>query len=169
MIVMRLLVLDLDGTLWDHEDASRLVPPYKFHGDCLTDAHGEELHLFPGVREFLEWASWRFLLTIASWNVEERVRPILEGFGLWDYFLFPKIEGHPNKADMIRRTLEELASIGYTIEDIIYVDDRDLHVGEVRMTLPEVGFVHMWVDVKSFEELRELLERRGDGDGTADR
>lgn len=169
MIVMRLLVLDLDGTLWDHEDASRLVPPYEFHGDYLTDAYGEELHLFPGAREFLEWASGRFLLTIASWNVEERVRPILEGFGLWDYFLFPKIEGHPNKADMIRRTLDELSSIGYNIEDVIYVDDRELHVDDIKMTLPEVDFVHMWVDVKSFEELSELLERWGDDDGTAGR
>lgn len=166
---MRLLVLDLDGTLWDHEDASRLKPPYRFSGDCLFDSRGEMLCLFPGVHEFLEWASERFVLSIASWNLEERVRPILEGFGLWDYFMFPKIEGHPNKADMIRRTLEELASIGYNVEDVIYVDDRDLHVDEVRMTLPEVDFVHMWVDVKSFEELRELLERRGDDDGTAGR
>ena len=166
---MRLLVLDLDGTLWDHEDASQLTLPYEFHGDSLTDAYGEELHLFSGVRGFLEWASGRFILTIASWNVEERVRPILEGFGLWDYFTFPKIEGHPNKADMIRRTLEELASIGYNIEDVIYVDDRNIHVDDIKMTLPEVDFVHMWVDVKSFEELRELLERRGDRDGTAGR
>ncbi len=165
---MRLLVLDLDGTLWDHEDASQLTPPYEFHGDSLTDAYGEELRLFPGVREFLEWASGRFILTIASWNVEERVRPILEGFGLWDYFTFPKIEGHPNKADMIRRTLEELASIGYEIDEVIYVDDRDLHIDEIKMTLPEVEFVHMWVDVRSFEELRELLER-GDRGGTAGR
>jgi len=169
LMSMRLLVLDLDGTLWDHEDASRLVPPYEFHGDYLTDAYGEELHLFPGVLEFLEWASWRFLLTIASWNLEEKVRPILEGFGLWDYFLFPKIEGHPNKADMIMRTLGELASVGYTIGDVIYVDDRDIHVDEIRMAIPEVDFVHMWVDVKSFEELMELLEKRGDSDGTAGR
>ncbi|WP_456444026.1 hypothetical protein [Thermococcus sp.] len=39
---------------------------------------------------------------------------------------------------MIMRTLEELASIGYNVEDIIYVDDRGIHVDEVRMTLPEV-------------------------------
>ena len=158
---MRLLVLDLDGTLWDHGDASRLVPPYEFHGDYLSDAYGEELHLFPGVREFLEWVSWRFLLTIASWNIEEKVRPILEGFGLWDYFLFPKIEGHPNKADMIRRSLEELASMGYTIEEVIYVDDRDIHIEDVKTTAPSIQFIHMWRDAKSFEELRKLLGRMG--------
>jgi len=70
---------------------------------------------------------------------------------------------------MIRRTLEELASIGYNVEDVIYVDDRDLHIDEIEMALPEVEFIHMWVDVKSFEELRELLERQGDEDGTAGR
>jgi predicted phosphatase len=43
---MRLLVLDLDGTLGDHEDASRLVPSFEFHTDYLVDAYGEELHLF---------------------------------------------------------------------------------------------------------------------------
>jgi len=156
---MRLLVLDLDGTLWDHEDASQLTPPYEFHEDYLIDAQGEELHLFPGVREFLKWASERFLLSIASWNVEEKVRPILEGLGLWEYFLFPKIEGHPDKADMIRRTTEELKSIGYTIDDIIYVDDRAIHANKIKMKTPEVDFIHMWVDVKSFEELKQLLEK----------
>ncbi len=144
---MRLLILDLDGTLWDHEDASRLTPPYEFYDDYLVDAYGEELHLFPGVRDFLDWASERFLLSIASWNVEGgKVRPILEGFGLWDYFLFPKIEGHPpNKADMIRRTIEELESIGYTIDDVIYVDDRAIHVDKIKQELPDVDFIHMWL------------------------
>ncbi len=37
---MNLLILDLDGTLWDHEDASRLTPPYEFHGDYLIDSNG---------------------------------------------------------------------------------------------------------------------------------
>jgi len=158
---MKLLILDLDGTLWDHEDASALVPPYEFNGDCLTDSTGQKLCLFPGVREFLEWASERFILSIASWNVEKKVRPILEGFGLWHYFAFPKIENHPNKGDMIVRTLKELEILGYKVEEAIYVDDRDIHIGEVKTAVPSIRFVHMWRDAKSFEELRELLERMG--------
>ncbi|NJE05287.1 magnesium-dependent phosphatase-1 [Thermococcus sp. M36] len=166
---MKLLILDLDGTLWDHEDASRLIPPYEFHGDYLRDVHGEGLRLFPGVRDFLGWASERFVLSIASWNVEERVRPILEGFGLWGYFVFPKIEFHSDKADMIRRTLREMESAGYEIDHVTYIDDRNIHVDEIKMELPEVHFIHMWVDVKSFEELRKLLQRWGDYDGAAHR
>jgi len=155
---VKLLVLDLDGTLWDHEDASCLSPPYTFHGDHLIDARGEELHLFPGVRKFIEWASKRFVLSIASWNAEEKVRPILEGFDLWDYFRYPKIENHPNKGDMIARTLRELELSGYNVGEAIYVDDRDVHIEDVKATASSIHFVHMWVDVKSFEELRELLE-----------
>ncbi|WP_297495659.1 magnesium-dependent phosphatase-1 [Thermococcus sp.] len=137
------------------------VPPYEFRGNCLIDSTGQELCLFHGVREFLDWASERFVLSIASWNLEDKVRPILEGFGLWDYFTFSKIESHPNKADMIRRTLDELSSIGYNIEDVIYVDDRDIHIDEIKRIFLPVNFVHMWVDAKSFEELRELLEKLG--------
>ncbi|NJE60593.1 magnesium-dependent phosphatase-1 [Thermococcus sp. 21S7] len=158
---MKLLVLDLDGTLWDHEDASRLTPPYEFHDDYLVDSTGEKLHLFPGVRGFLEWASGRFVLSIASWNVEEKVRPILEGFGLWDYFRFPKIENHPNKGDMIARTLRELELSGYDVGGVIYLDDRDIHIEDVKTTVPSIRFIHMWRDVKSFEELKKLLEKMG--------
>jgi len=70
---------------------------------------------------------------------------------------------------MMRRTLEELTSIGYEIDGVIYVDDRYLYVDEIEMELPEVEFAHIWVDVKSFEELRGLIERWGDRDGTAGR
>lgn len=155
---MRLLVLDLDGTLWDHEDASRLVPPLERSGDCVRDPYGETLCLFPGVRGFLEWAKERFILSIASWNVEDFVRPILEELDLWEYFTFPKIEGHPNKADMIERTVLQLENLGYTIDNVIYVDDRDIHLREIQKRLPEVEFIQMWVDVADFDELRELLE-----------
>ncbi|GAB6103022.1 magnesium-dependent phosphatase-1 [Thermococcus atlanticus] len=157
---MKLLVLDLDGTLWDHEDASRLVPPFlvSSDGEGVVDAYGEELVLFPGVRDFLEWAKERFLLSVASWNLEEFVRPILEALGLWDYFVFPKIEGHPDKASMIERTLLELKAAGYTVDGVIYVDDRTIHVDEVVNAIPDLKFIHMWTDVKSFEELKKMLE-----------
>jgi len=155
---MRVLILDLDGTLWGHEDASRLVPPFTVNGNCVIDDYGEELHLFPGVREFLEWASERFVLSIASWNVEDLVRPILEALEIWGYFRHPKIEGHPNKADMIRRTLEQLEIEGYEISEVIYVDDRKIHLRDIRRSVPNVKFIQMWVDVKSFEELKRKLE-----------
>lgn len=155
---MKLLILDLDGTLWNHEDASQLVPPYKAEGNKVIDAYGRELELFEGVREFLEWAEKKFVLSIASWNMEEVVKPILEVLDIWKYFKFPKIEYHPNKASMIKRTVEQLRNIGYEIDEIIYIDDRTLHVEEVKREIPKIKFIHMWVDVKSFEELKEVLE-----------
>ncbi|NJE06720.1 magnesium-dependent phosphatase-1, partial [Thermococcus sp. M36] len=58
-------------------------------------------------------------------------------------------------------TIEELRSIGYDIDDVIYVDDRVIHIDGVKMAVPGVDFIHMWVDVKSFEELKQLLQKLG--------
>lgn len=154
---MKLLVLDLDKTLWDHYDASQLVPPFRIHDTELIDSLGNKLRLFNGVLEFLEWAKERFILSIASWNVEELVEPILEEFNIRDYFVFPKIENHPDKADMIFRTIQELKSVGYEIEEVLYIDDRTIHLDEIKKRIPNMKFIHMWQDVKSFEELKEFL------------
>jgi len=62
---------------------------------------------------------------------------------------------------MISRTVGELENAGYTVDDVIYVDDRTIHIDGVKMAFPGVDFVHMWVDVKSFEELMQLLEKLG--------
>ncbi|USG99639.1 magnesium-dependent phosphatase-1 [Thermococcus argininiproducens] len=162
----KLLVLDLDGTLWEQKDVQQMVlkfeilrfrdPQFKVEGNLLIDVYGREVRLFEGAREFLEWAKERFILSIASWNVEEIVRPILEAFGIWEYFLFPKIENHPDKADMIRRTVEQLESLGYEIREVVYVDDNGSYA-EVKKKVPNIEFIHMWSDVKNFEELKKFL------------
>lgn len=74
--------------------------------------------------------SERFILSIASWNLEEKVWSILEGFRLWDYF-FPK----------------ELPSIGHEIEGAICIDDRTFHTDKILLKVHNVDFIHMWVDV----------------------
>jgi len=109
----KLLVLDLDGTLWGQKDVPQIIlkfeilqfkdPQFKVEGNLLIDVYGREVRLSEGAKEFLEWVKERFILSIANWNVEEIIRPILETFGIWEYFLFLKMENHPNKADMIRR------------------------------------------------------------------
>ena len=165
----KLLVLDLDGTLWEQKDVPQMVlkfeilrfkdPQFKVEGNLLIDVYGREVRLFEGVREFLEWAKERFILSIASWNIEEIVWPILEAFGIWEYFLFPKMENHPDKADMIRRTIEHLKSIGYEIKEVVYVDDKASHVEDVKREVPNIEFICMWTDVKNFEELKGFLEK----------
>ncbi|WP_240920745.1 hypothetical protein [Thermococcus sp. CX2] len=86
--------------------------------------------------------SERFILSIASWNLEEKVLPVLEGLGLWGYFLFPK----------------ELPSIGHEIEGVICIDDRTLYADKILLKVHNVDFIHMWVDVEGFDELKKLLE-----------
>lgn len=129
---MRLLIFDFDGIFWDYEDVFWFILFYEFYGDYFVDVYGEELYFFLGVCEFFDWVSECFFFLIVSWNVEEKVRFIFEGFGFWDYFLFLKIEGYFNKVDMIWRIIEEFELIGYIIDDVIYVDDRVIYVDKIK-------------------------------------
>lgn len=134
-------------------------PQFKVEGNLFIDVYGREVRLFEGVKDFLEWARRRFILSIASWNVEEIVRPILEAFDIWEYFLFPKMENHPDKEDMIKRTIEQLESLGYEIKEVVYVDDKASHVEDVKREVPNIKFIHMWSGVKNFEELKGFLDK----------
>ena len=106
---IQLIVFDLDKTLWDHEDASTLEPPYKRIGeDSIVDSHGRTLSLYPNVRNILkELKSRGLLLAIASWNLE-RVGEILRILDIAKYFDVICIEPHPDKAKMLRKILMEL-------------------------------------------------------------
>ena len=46
-------------------------------------------------------------------------------------------------------------------EEILYVDDRDLHVNKVREKVGAIHFIQMWIDAKKPEEILEYVEKAG--------
>jgi len=60
----KLLVLDLDGTLWGQKDVPQIIlkfeilqfkdPQFKVEGNLLIDVYGREVRLSEGAKEFLE-------------------------------------------------------------------------------------------------------------------
>ena len=44
-------------------------------------------------------------------------------------------------------------------EDIVYVDDRDIHLGEIYSRVGRVRYVQMWRDARDHWELIKLLQR----------
>lgn len=165
-MAIKLVVFDADKTLWTHPDISSLFLPFKLVSrDSLTDANGETFQLFDGVRELLEALENRKVInTIASWNRPEPVKDALRLFGIDHFFKIVKAEFHPEKYLMIESIISELARTGieFNVHEILYVDDRILHLEQIRKKIGPIHFIQMWVDVKAHNEIMEYVEKLED-------
>jgi magnesium-dependent phosphatase-1 len=162
------LLLDLDGTLWDHLNISSLKPPFKrVSEDAIVDSRGVTVRLYKDIVEVARWAkrSGGFVIAL-SWNIPEVAVEALKAFNLLGLFDYLGIEDHPDKGLIASKILGDLESRGYKIKPcrIVYVDDRDIHVKGVREKVGDVTFIRAWADFRNGEELRsriaEALQRR---------
>lgn len=164
-MAVRLVILDCDRTLWDHHNVSELRLPFsRIDTDTIQDAGGVRVRLQPGARGLLHALRERGVLTsIASWNRPEPVFAIFELLGLSEFFVRPKVEFHPYKERTVTSLLQELASEGVALrpEEVLYVDDRPLHLRRVRAALGPLVTLQAGVDIR---DLREILNYVADRD-----
>src|SRR5207247_7178999 len=80
LVAIRLVILDCDRTLWEHEDVFTLQPPFtRVDGQTVQDAQGEKVRLAPGARELLDALRRRgILISLCSWNRADLVFAILD-------------------------------------------------------------------------------------------
>ena len=154
-----LVILDLDRTIWDHEDVSSLLPPFRrIREGEVEDSLGRRVRLRPGVRSFLARCRREgVILSIASWNKPEKAVPLLELLSIFGYFSYPRIEFHPDKARMIRGILRDVSRELGRIPRTLFVDDMERMVSLVRRELPQVKAVLFGQEVRSFQELEQLV------------
>ncbi len=151
---MLLVILDCDGTLWDHPDVSSMEPPFTRAGeDMLIDSRCEQLKLNPGVREFLKQAKrLGVALAVASWNDPGKVEAALRGLQLHAFFDIVVAEPHPFKDQMVREILSRIKA-----DRVVYVDDWCEMLETVKGSFPYVKVIHYSVEVKDFYELKKQI------------
>jgi len=159
---VKLVALDLDGTLWDCEDISLLTPPFRrVEEGVMVDSEGREVRVREGAEDFLKWCVGKGLILVTlSWNDPGKALEALRALGLLKYFRYHAIEYHPRKHEMLLKLLRRLRSEGINVrpEEVVYVDDRDIHVDDMVKHVGPVEFLHFGIDVKDFHELRKVLE-----------
>ncbi|MEZ0318490.1 MAG: magnesium-dependent phosphatase-1 [Pyrobaculum sp.] len=157
-----LVALDLDGTVWDHEDISSLYPPFRRISQLqIADSKGVVVTLRKHVRDFLIWARGGHILSTLSWNDFDVAYQALKAFEIDHYFHYLVIEPHPRKDKMLWRLLrriKEEKGIEVRPSDILYIDDRDIHIGQIRENLGPVRFLQFGKDVSCFTEVIEYLK-----------
>jgi magnesium-dependent phosphatase-1 len=164
-----LLAIDLDGTVWDHLDISKVELPYKKIADgILENSQGIIVRVYKEALEFIGWAKMNgAIVTSLSWNIPENAVEALKTLGIYEIFDYHLIEYHPDKYKMLMKLLNELEIKGIKIsaENIVYVDDRDIHINDIKKNIGNVLFIHMWKDAKSYEDAKKIIMEKIIGSG----
>jgi len=126
---VKLLVWDLDNTLWE--------------GTLLE---GDGLRIREGLVATLKTLDERGILhSIASKNDHDLAMAKLKEAGLDEYFLFPQVNWNSKAANI--RTIVESLNIG--MDTVAFIDDEPFEREEVKHTLPEV----LTIDARELEGL----------------
>ena len=127
---------DLDNTIWD---------------GILGEDGPEGVTLRPQVAEVIRRLDERGILnTVCSKNDEALAKAALEKFGLWKFFLYPKINWMPKSGNLTE--ISKLLNIN--IDTFAFVDDSAFERAEVELTL---GCVRVYADTEA-ESLLSLPE-----------
>lgn len=158
-----LLFLDLDGTFWDHLNVSGTKMPFERVSQyTIRDMNGETLTIKPGVLDFIEWAKRSGgIVSSCTWNYPEMALSALMALDVDRIFDYQEITPEGRKDLLMLDLLEKLDKSGLEIpeENLFYLDDRDIHMENIRRRFPKLNFLHMWKVVKGFPEAREIISR----------
>mgnify|MGYP000682836609 CR=1 FL=1 len=115
---VKLIIWDLDDTLWSG-----------------TLAEGDTLHLSEFRTSVIQESNKRGIVNaICSKNDFEMAKSRLVGYGLWDEFVFPRIEFSP-KGALVSWILE---SMQLRAENTIFIDDNSMNLKEVEHFAPGI-------------------------------
>lgn len=163
-----LLAMDLDGTLWDHLDISTVPPPYFADGKGrLRSADGTTIQLFPDAIDFIRWCKRSGAkVTSLSWNKPEYVLQALKALKVAELFDFHATEFTEEKHEMLLGLLRKLGRSGVVIPPhrVVYVDDRDIHIRDIRRRVGDVVFIHIWGEVSDYDAARRVVRKEELGD-----
>lgn len=158
-----LLAVDLDGTLWDHEDVSKMKPPFRRISQyIIMDSQGDMLKVYEYMIKLIKWAKENNAIVITlSWNQKEKAIEALKVLDLYNLFDYHLINPKPIKHILLNNLLEELRKLGINISSnkIVYIDDHIWHLEDIRKLIGGVFFIHAHRDCNSFETCRELIAK----------
>jgi len=114
---IKLVVWDLDETFWNGTLSEGAIDFVEQHVAAVQELTGRGI-----------------VNSICSKNDFDQAKSVLAGAGVWDYFIFPKIDWLP-KGEMLKKTLEE-AQLRPC--NALFIDDNTWNLQEAKFYLPEL-------------------------------
>lgn len=124
----KLLVFDLDYTLWPFWVDTHVTPPFRKKGNDVVDAHGQIIRYYKEVPEILKHLSEEYELGVASRTSEiQGAKQLLNLFN-WDkYFKYKEI--YPGSKVSHFSKIQKASGIDY--KDMIFFDDEHRNIVDV--------------------------------------
>jgi phosphoglycolate phosphatase len=166
-IVSRINDPHLNAAEYFYETDHFEVRHEEWFSEYYSAHHQEELRLYPGIRELLEWLRRRGCLLAVATNAYRRsTLETLEHLKIRDYFdavaSYDDVERGKPAPDMLLKILDELR---VSAKEALFIGDgpRDQMAAEaagIEFILVQWGFSDHHQAVESVDELRGILERR---------
>jgi len=118
---VKLVIWDLDDTFWKGTLAEGAIVPIEVCKNCV-----------------ITLAQRGIISSISSKNDFEEAKSNLTNFGVWDYFVYPRIEYGP-KGKNIAALIEEM---NLRAENVLFIDDNVLNLEEAKYYAPGVMVAH---------------------------
>ncbi|XP_043233647.1 magnesium-dependent phosphatase 1-like [Amphibalanus amphitrite] len=146
----KLVVFDLDYTLWPFWVDTHVTPPFHKKGGDVFDSFNEKVRAFPEVPDVLQWLHDEgYIIAAASRTGEIRgAKQLVKLFGWEKYFKYAEIYPGCKKKHFSRFRAES----GLEYSEMIFFDDegrniRDLkEVGVVSVLVPHSGVTRKLVE-----------------------
>lgn len=155
-----LLAIDLDKTLWDCSDISKLSLPFEKRSKYLfSDSQGSLVKVHSEIVELLGWArSNGAVVSVISWNEENKAVEALKVSNVIELIDFYVIENHPRKDLMALKLHRELSrkNLGEVTKCIVYIDDMEPFLRQVSQVFPNACTLRAW---KDFTDAISLYKR----------
>mgnify|MGYP001772497648 CR=1 FL=1 len=160
--MIKLVVFDADKTLWDHYNVSIFKKPYKLlNQNSIEDSTGNKLTLFPEVRNTLkEIKNMGLTIALATWNLPDKIDEILALLNLKEYFDIIVSRDHPYKFLLLAEIINRAKEKGILVkpEEIMLIDDRKAHFGNIWLYLGNVKCLEMWGDIHNYKDILEKIK-----------
>jgi magnesium-dependent phosphatase-1 len=164
MIRPWILAMDLDGTVWDHLNISGVEPPYtRVNASSIKNRDNVVITLFNEAITFIKWArSNGAIITTLSWNRRDYVEEALETFGISELFDYNSTDHTPDKDQRLLKLIKTLNGNGVHIpvDRVVYVDDRDIHMEEIKKNVGSIVFINIWKSAKNYRDAMAIVKEK---------
>ena len=164
----RLVVFDLDTTLWPFWVDTHVTPPFRKRDGAIFDRRGKKVVPYPEVQEVMEWLhSEGYLMAAASRSTELRgAKQLIALFG-WDKYL-KFMEIYPGNKTAHFAQIQKQSKI--PLSEMLFFDDEKKNIRD----LTQLGVVSILVSNKIGvtmqvvkDGLAEFAKKRRKGHGQA--